>query len=489
MAHCVAVSPAGGCTRALTGASASPSAGQAVGPVGDPLDRHRPGTPASPSALPFSRASSRKLRQLAVDLAAARRFVDHEIDTRCSIPPAAAARPAADRRTAGRGARVRRSSGVDLVRQGGEPLAAQAAQCAGRADIAGDARQRPVAAGGILLGAADWSSAPGGPGSFSGNPCGSIGMRQQILVLGQSRAATSSFAGFWAYGEIASVTPPGSSTDRVLTVRLIQADARQQQPDPRPPRAAVEPGGVDLHRHRGRPARCVAGRSPSVPATGSSSAGSGSAIGPGVSAPGCACPAQPRLPLPAATAWRAAQLRAAPATWFGGGVWRRTWLAVPVAAQEAAASRRRRPAAARRRSQNTPRPRHPATSNPKRRPARTSQRPANAANSVGGRRGSVPPSPSPAPPPAATGSRYRQASPDRTSGSPPVACPGSPWRSAADRFAAARRVLRRAALRSSGYGSGRPHAPARTAAAPRAISCTGTSGLMPSPWIERPDGV
>ena len=42
---------------------------------------------------------------------------------------------------------------------------------------------------------------------------------------------------------------------------------------------------------------------------------------------------------------------------------------------------------------------------------------------------------------------------------------------------------------SSARGSGRPRAPARNAAARSRVSATFTSGVMPSPWIERPDGV
>ena len=68
-------------------------------------------------------------------------------------------------------------------------------------------------------------------------------------------------------------------------VGLAQANARQQQADAGPLGAAVEAGGVDLHRHA-----AVSGNARQhpgwQPGAGSNKAGSGSAIGPGVSRPG-----------------------------------------------------------------------------------------------------------------------------------------------------------------------------------------------------------
>ena len=106
---------------------------------------------------------------------------------------------------------------------------------------------------------------------------------QKVFVLG-ARAAANSFAVSGAYGEKASVTPLGSSADRGFAVRLVQSHPGDKQTD-------LGAANFDRNRRRrpasahGRPQRSEVGTR-WRPLNGSCSAGSGSAIGPGVARPG-----------------------------------------------------------------------------------------------------------------------------------------------------------------------------------------------------------
>ena len=202
--------------------------------------------PAKPSALPLSRASRASCASLSSMSRRGARLVEHEIHA-----------PAPDQRQR-RCVRARidiqqpapgqlRQHRIDLLGQRGEPLAAQAALRADRPDVAGDARQHPFqplrfCSGDRLVISACL------PGSFSGNPCGSIGIDSRYSCSA-ARAAAQQFRRVAGIGRDRQRDAAGQRADGRLALRLVEPDARQQQADPRSPRAAVEPGGIDLHRH------------------------------------------------------------------------------------------------------------------------------------------------------------------------------------------------------------------------------------------------
>ena len=187
--------------------------------------------------------------------------------------------------------------------------------------------------------------------------------RQQVFVLGEP-CGGQQLRGFGGIGRDRQRDAAGQRADRGLAVRLVQADARQQQADPWAPRAAVETGGIDLHRHAPVRRRCAAGGRGGrslhrLPATPDRDRRSGPACRGRAACAGGAS-ADRAAPAAAAASAAIAPAGAGCLRWPSAPGRRASAVAGAAAAARAAAASRRQPrqqhddAAA----QNQPRPRH-----------------------------------------------------------------------------------------------------------------------------------